>query len=184
MGANQHAISGAALNLRRARVADVPLLAAWADDPEVEPFMSALATRDHDALTAAVERSRGDAGRYGRFVIERTPERHPVGTLGFECQNERSRIVQIFGVMVDPQVRGSGLGGGAAALLARHLIDELDYHRVQLECYGFNAAAVHVFERAGFTQEGIRRAAYWRHGRWVDGVMFGLIAEDLAPAGS
>lgn len=184
MTANEQLITGDALSLRRAQVADVPLLAALADSPDVEPFMSALATRDHEGLTTAIERSAADSGRYGRFVIESTPERHPVGALGFECQNERSRIVQIFGVMVDPRMRGTGLGGRAATLLARHLIDELDYHRVQLECYGFNAAAVHVFERAGFTREGTRRAAYWRHGRWVDGVMFGLVAEDLAPAGT
>jgi RimJ/RimL family protein N-acetyltransferase len=28
-------------------------------------------------------------------------------------------------------------------------------------------------------QEGVRRKAYWRDGRWVDGVLFGLVEEDL-----
>jgi RimJ/RimL family protein N-acetyltransferase len=65
--------------------------------------------------------------------------------------------------------------------VARHLIEELGFHRVQLECYGFNAAAVRVFERAGFTYEGVRRAAYRRHGAWNDGVLLGLVAEDLEP---
>jgi RimJ/RimL family protein N-acetyltransferase len=27
--------------------------------------------------------------------------------------------------------------------------------------------------------EGIRRQAYWRRGRWIDGVMFGILAEEL-----
>lgn len=181
MSATEPPIVEGGLGLRRAGMSDVPLLAALADHPAVEPFMSALATRDTESIAAAVERSQADPGRYGRFVIEQA-NGPPVGALGFECQNERSRIVQIFGVMVAPQARGAGLGGRASALLARHLIDELDYHRVQLECYGFNAPAVRVFERAGFTREGLRRAAYWRHGRWADGVMFGLVAEDLAAA--
>jgi RimJ/RimL family protein N-acetyltransferase len=34
--------------------------------------------------------------------------------------------------------------------------------------------------RAGFVREGVRRKAYWRHGEWVDGVLYGLVAEDLA----
>jgi hypothetical protein len=25
----------------------------------------------------------------------------------------------------------------------------------------------------------VKRKAYWRHGEWVDGVLFGLIREDL-----
>jgi hypothetical protein len=31
----------------------------------------------------------------------------------------------------------------------------------------------------GFVREGVRRKAYWRHGKWEDGVHFGLVAEDL-----
>jgi RimJ/RimL family protein N-acetyltransferase len=28
-------------------------------------------------------------------------------------------------------------------------------------------------------REGVRRKAYWRNDAWVDGVLFGLVAEDL-----
>jgi hypothetical protein len=37
---------------------------------------------------------------------------------------------------------------------------------------------IRVFERAGFTRESIRRAAYDRHGAWQDGILFGRVAED------
>jgi RimJ/RimL family protein N-acetyltransferase len=63
--------------------------------------------------------------------------------------------------------------------MALHLIRELGYHRVQLEVYGFNERALRLFERAGFVREGARRKAYWRHDDWHDGVMFGLVEEDL-----
>src|SRR6266516_917400 len=33
--------------------------------------------------------------------------------------------------------------------------------------------------RAGFVHEGTRRKAYRRHGEWTDGVLYGLIGEDL-----
>ena len=35
-------------------------------------------------------------------------------------------------------------------------------------------------ERSGFIREGVKRKAYHRHGEWVDGVLFGLVREDLA----
>jgi RimJ/RimL family protein N-acetyltransferase len=31
----------------------------------------------------------------------------------------------------------------------------------------------------GFVREGVKRKAYLRHGEWVDGIMFGLLKEDL-----
>jgi len=50
---------------------------------------------------------------------------------------------------------------------------------VQLEVYGFNDGAMRTFERAGFVREGTRRMAYRRRDAWHDGVLFGLIREDL-----
>ncbi len=59
------------------------------------------------------------------------------------------------------------------------MIRELGYHRLQLEIYGFNERAIAHAERSGFVREGVRRQAYWRHGEWVDGVLFGLLADEL-----
>ena len=47
------------------------------------------------------------------------------------------------------------------------------------EIYAFNQRAITHAERSGFVREGVKRKAYWRHGEWVDGVMFGLVREDL-----
>jgi RimJ/RimL family protein N-acetyltransferase len=66
--------------------------------------------------------------------------------------------------------------------LQQHLIFELGFHRLELEVYGFNERALVQFERAGFVREGVKRRAYWRHGTWVDGILFGLVREDLEPA--
>jgi RimJ/RimL family protein N-acetyltransferase len=67
----------------------------------------------------------------------------------------------------------------AARQFQRHLLLDLGYHRLQLEVYGFNERAMRHAERAGFVREGVRRKAYWRHGEWVDGVLYGLLQEDL-----
>ena len=91
----------------------------------------------------------------------------------------RSRIANLRGLMLAPEFRGRGIADSAARLLVRHLIFDLDYHRVQLECYGFNERAIRHAERAGFVREGVKRKAYWRHDEWVDGVLFGLVREDL-----
>jgi len=66
-------------------------------------------------------------------------------------------------------------------MLQQHLVRDLGYHRLQLEIYGFNERAMAHAERAGFIREGVRRKAYWRNDEWVDGVIYGLVREDLDP---
>jgi RimJ/RimL family protein N-acetyltransferase len=85
----------------------------------------------------------------------------------------------VGGLAVAPAWRGRGVGDEAARLLQRHLIGELGFHRLQMEIYGFNERALRHAERAGWIREGVRRKAYWRNETWVDGILFGLVAEDL-----
>jgi len=40
------------------------------------------------------------------------------------------------------------------------------YHRVQLECYGFNERAIKHAERAGFVKEGVKRSALLAPRKW------------------
>jgi RimJ/RimL family protein N-acetyltransferase len=101
------------------------------------------------------------------------------GAMGFELANRRSRIAHLERLAVHPSFRGRRLADEAARLLQRHLVGDLGYHRLQLEIYGFNERARRHAERAGFVHEGARRKAYWRHGEWVDGVLYGLVREDL-----
>jgi RimJ/RimL family protein N-acetyltransferase len=176
-------LEGAGLRLRRARFADAAFLAALATDPAVEPFISAMAPREPSELRRAIERSLDEPAEQGRFLIEVGGNR-PAGALAFELVHRRSRSAHLFGVAVTPELQGRGLGAAASRLMAEHLIRDLGYHRVQLECYGFNQRAVHMFERAGFVREGVKRKAYWRHGGWADGVLLALIEDDLgAPPG-
>ena len=101
------------------------------------------------------------------------------GMCGFEVGNRRSRIANLGGLAVHPDFRGGRIADEAASQLQRHLLFDLGYHRLQLEIYGFNERAVAHAERVGYVLEGRRRKAYWRHGNWTDGILYGLIREDL-----
>jgi RimJ/RimL family protein N-acetyltransferase len=174
-------IPGDGFRLRRAAPEDVPFIAGLATHEEVEPFMAAVAARDAHAILEQVERSQEAPDEHGVFVIEEDVGggAAPAGVIGFELANRRSRIAYLHGLMLHPNFRGRGLARRATELFTRHLLFDAGYHRVQLECYGFNERAIRHFEHAGFVREGARRKAYWRHGEWVDGVLFGLVREDF-----
>lgn len=175
------AVEAEGVRLRRAQPADAAFLASLASSEDVEPYMSARAARTEEELATDILSGLETPAESGRFVIETAQDAgwEPVGQLAFEVANRRSRIAFLHAVMVDPAVRGQGVAVAAVRLAAHHLIRDLGYHRVQLEVYGFNERAQRLFERAGFVREGAKRRAYWRHGAWHDGVMFGLTEEDL-----
>lgn len=165
------------ISIRPARPDDVVFLVELLNNEDVEPFLGGRVALDRHALAAELERSAGDPTGYGRFVIEVDDRR--AGAMGFEVANRRSRIAHLERLAVHPDFRGQRVADEAARLFQRHLVDDLGYHRLQLEIYGFNERAQRHADRAGFTREGVRRKAYWRHGEWMDGVLYALISEDL-----
>jgi steroid Delta-isomerase len=165
------------ISIRRAQSDDLDFLVELVNHVDVQPFLGGRAPRDRNAVAAEIERSQGDPTSYGRFVIEVDGVR--AGVMGFEVENRRSRIAHLERLAVHPDYRGQRVSDEAARLLQRHLVVGLGYHRLQLEIYGFNERAQRHAERAGFTREGARRQAYWRHGEWADGVLYALIRDDL-----
>ena len=172
-------VRGEGVELRRALLDDAGFVARLASHDDVEPFMAASAARDVEAIRELIAASAAQPTERGVFVIEADDDQRPAGVVMFEIANARSRIAHLHGLMVDSTFRGRGIGLAATRAFARHLLLDLGYHRVQLECYGFNERAIRHFERAGFVREGVKRKAYRRHGEWVDGVLFGLVREDL-----
>ncbi|TMQ51749.1 MAG: GNAT family N-acetyltransferase [Candidatus Eisenbacteria bacterium] len=174
-------VQGDGLRLRRAEPDDVDFLVELTTHEDVEPYLAASRSRDRDALLEEIERSQAEPDELGRFVVEveQDGEWRPAGAMGFEVANRRSRIANLGNLAIHPDFRGRRLSDDAARLLQRHLLLELGFHRLQLEIYGFNERAQRHAERAGFVREGARRLAYWRHGEWVDGVLYGLVLEDL-----
>ncbi len=168
------------VTIRRATPDDLDYLVALVADDDVAPFLAAVRAGSPDEILGEIARSAAEPDASGVFVIEVDGER--AGTMSFERVNRRSRIASLAGLAVEPRFRGQGVADTAARLFQRHLFDELGFHRLQLEVYGFNERALRHAERAGFVREGVRRKAYWRRDAWVDGVLFGLVAEDLAGA--
>jgi len=165
--------------IRRARADDVAFLVELVTHEEVQPFLAAVRASDREGIVAEIERSETEPDTFGLFVIEVDGTR--AGTMRFVRSNERNRIADLGGLAVHPDHRGGKVADDAARLFQRHLFDDLGFHRLQLEVYGFNERAIRHAERAGFVLEGRKRRAYERQGEWVDGVLFGLTREDLEP---
>lgn len=166
----------ALVTIRSAAQADVAYLAALFRHDDVAPFLAAIRPSSDEAVAAEIARAVEDPEGYGVVVFE--SDGRPLGTATWERVNRRSRIASVGGFVIDPEHRGRGLSVDAAEALHAHLF-ALGFHRLQMEIYGFNERALRHAERSGWIREGVRRKAYRRNDEWVDGILFGLVEDDV-----
>ena len=175
MSSRESRLAGVAI--RRALPDDLDFLLELITDEETRPFLGLPGDVTRELLLEEIERSEREPRAFGRFVIEFDGER--AGSLGFRLLNERSRIAEAGRFAVHPRFRGRGIGDEAARLFQRHLLVDLDLHRIELQIYGFNERAIAQAERTGYVREGVKRKAYLKDGEWQDAVLFGLLREEL-----
>jgi RimJ/RimL family protein N-acetyltransferase len=167
-----------AVEIRRANPSDADFLVALVSDDDVRQFLRPRTAASRQEILEEIERSLAEPNAFGRFVIELEGER--AGSLGYHVSNEPNRIARLENLAVHPRFRGRRLADDAARLFQRHLLEELGFHRLEMEIYAFNERACAHAERAGFVREGRKRKAYLKDGEWVDSMLFALVAEDLA----
>ena len=166
------------VELRRARPPDADFLLDLLADEDVRQFLGPRTAATREELLEEMERSIAEPECFGPFVIELGGER--AGMLDFHLANERSRIARLERLAIHPRFRGRRLADEAARLCQRHLLEELGYHRLELEIYAANERACAHAERVGFVREGRKRRAYLKDGEWVDSVCYALLAEESA----
>ena len=102
------------------------------------------------------------------------------GSIGVRWNEPRD--VGEIGYWARRDVRGCGLMTRALVLIASFAIRHEGAARVQLRADVENTASRRVAEKAGFTFEGVLRAAHWneRLGRRQDWAMYSLLPDELA----
>jgi RimJ/RimL family protein N-acetyltransferase len=77
-----------------------------------------------------------------------------------ELRPTRSDGVWSIGMWLLPDARGKG--GGRLLLDAAIAAKPANVHKIELEVWPHNEAAIHLYERSGFEREGLRRDHYRR----------------------
>ena len=85
-----------------------------------------------------------------------------------------------FGIVVgERDYWGRGIASEATRLLCRHGFERLNLHRIWLGVLADHEAALRLYRRVGFVEEGRQREAVLRDGRRQDIVVMGLLRPEL-----
>lgn len=109
---------------------------------------------------------------YGIFYDEKI-----IGVIGFVNFNKQSRRIEI-GYWIDKDFEGRGIIGKACKALINYAFDELEMNRVEIHCSTENTRSRAIPERLGFTFEGVLRQSEWRHTRFYDMAIYGLLKDE------
>ena len=165
--------------LRRFRPADAPVLAAYRSDPEAARYQSWDAPFPLlRAETAVANFIASDPDRPGRFqyAVERAEDRALIGDVAVHLHDNRKQAEIGFTLATAYQKRGFATEAVRAVLDRLFRVQGL--HKVGGECDARNVASAGLFERLGFTREGLLRQQTFIKGEWTDDLIYGLLAEE------
>ncbi|HEU4404376.1 MAG TPA: bifunctional GNAT family N-acetyltransferase/class I SAM-dependent methyltransferase [Polyangiaceae bacterium] len=168
---------GAGVVVRGPKRSDVPALQEIMAMPGVLWGTTVMPCAGEGAVEAAL----AEGGRQW-FVAASARGDRPIGYAYLDWGSGRWRRIATLVMAVRDDEAGRGVG--------RRLLDEavrvgfgyLDLQRIELEVYVDNAAAIRLYERAGFVREGTKRRNAIRDGVHVDGHVMALLNPHVAGA--
>ncbi|EIN06923.1 acyl-CoA N-acyltransferase [Punctularia strigosozonata HHB-11173 SS5] len=100
-----------------------------------------------------------------------------VGMMTLSIRIPKNRDAQ-FGIALVDKWRGKGYGTEMTEWIVGYAFEQLAVHRISLGVLEWNAAAISVYKKVGFVEEGRKRKCNWQDGKWQDMVFMGILEEE------
>jgi ribosomal-protein-serine acetyltransferase len=100
------------------------------------------------------------------------------GSIGCHPIDWQNRSCSL-GYWIASHHQGRGIITQCTSSMLDYLFGDLSLHRVVIQCGTANQRSCAVPQRLGFTREGVLRQAEWVNDRWVDLVLWSILAEEF-----
>ena len=134
-----------------------------------------------DQATASFQRLllgwSGDEQAWCALAVERRSDQALVGFLCFRFDSVALQIVEI-GYRVNLSFQGQGYGIEMVRLLVEWLIEQAEVRKVVARCQAANVASYSIMQKLGMQREGQLRQSYKVGDRYVDELVYGLLAAE------
>lgn len=112
------------------------------------------------------------------FAIEDKETKEFLGSGGFNSVNKINRSTEL-GIAIHAEKNWSkGYGTDAMEVLLKIGFDYLNFHCIQLRVHEYNARAIRVYEKVGFTQIGKLREAHFFNGEYHDVILMDILKKE------
>lgn len=173
-------ITGSAMTLRELRASDAPTLFAMLTSEEASRFVSAPppSVEGVERFIEWTVRERA-AGTHACFGIVPHGMTDAVGIIQIR-QTEADFRTAEWGFALGVGYWGSGVFAEAAPLALRFAFEVLGVHRLEARAAVKNGRGNGALRKLGAVAEGILRRSFYRHGEYLDQVLWTILATDRA----
>ena len=170
---------GTKVYLRGLEETDLELTHQWVNDQEIIDTVGVRAPISRKQQQEWFEGLTRDRSKVVFAICLNESDQH-VGNVSLRDIDTLHRHA-LFSIFLDERTaRGGGIGSEATILTLKHAFGLLNLHRVYLKTTAENAAAIAMYRKLGFTQEGRLRDHEFKNGFYVDKVLFGMLASEFA----
>lgn len=171
---------GRLVRLRAREPEDEPFLYDWFNDPEVTEHLTLRYPLSHAQERSFIDNASVVGYFQANFAVVKRDGGVLIGGVSLEQPSPENRSAVLGIAIGDKACWDGGYGTDTMRTLCRFGFEMMNLHRIELEVYAENARARHVYEKVGFQIEGVRRQATYKFGRYMDVVVMGLLAGELA----
>lgn len=169
-------LRGQKVRLTAVTAADMATITHWWSDPDfLRLYNTAPAIpRNEDQISRRFDLSQTSPDVF-LFAIRLVDDEELIGLLELDGVDWPNRTTFLSIGIGEARFRGQGYGYEAMQLALNFAFNELNLYRVCLTVFSYNAAAVALYERLGFSREGVYREHIERDGRRYDMFLYGLL---------
>ncbi len=107
-------------------------------------------------------------------IIDKKTEIH-IGNIGLHKINYIHRRSEIGIVIGEEKFQGKGYGGLCIEAFVKYAFDILNLNRLTAIVMEENISSLKIFEKAGFSREGIMKSYFYKNGKYLNSIIVGKL---------
>lgn len=168
--------------LRELKEKDAPLMFEWMHDPMIQKGFrkNMMGMTLHDAeffCKSATIPETLENGQTLHFAIVDEQDEY-LGTISLKEIDQYNKSAE-YAISTRRKAQGKDIAKQSTYLLLKKAFNEYGLHRVYLSVLADNVAAIHLYEKCGFTFEGESRDHLMLQGRYVNLKWYGILENEF-----
>lgn len=171
-------IEGKKIVLRAIEPKDNSLLLELINDPSIEKMVGGsswpVSSIEQEQWLKEQLHNKGTL----RCIVEDTTTNKAIGTVILSDINYKNGNAQVH-IKLVKDAQGNGYGLDALSTIVKYAFAELRLNCVYAEILSYNLPSVHIFEKCGFTKEGVLRERVFKNGKYSDVIVYSILFNEM-----
>lgn len=169
------------LIIRPLSINDKESIFVYRSDPETSKYLSLIPKTVNDVEEFIKKSSNviNVPGTWFQLVIIEQQNNQVIGDIGIHFLDTDPKSDQVeIGYTIDRKYRGQGYATEALSLIINYLFSNLNKHRMTASINPINVPSIKLIERLGFRKEAYFINSLFLHGKWVDHLVYAILAKE------